>query len=185
LCSWKKRRRVARRAWRGFCGGPALEEVTEQRAVLVGEPLKRLREVVFQGAGDAIGDAGLIIDETAAHLDELLEGAHLGALGVERLKFLGVIQEQFERELSVGGIVFRAAVREHLAVLGKRGGIDGEQHDEFVLAQRIDDRALGEFQSDGDGLTAKAFAQVSSPFVDGFRAVLEDECFALRATGNL
>jgi len=50
----------------GFGGRPALEEVAEQRAVLVGKPLKRLREVVLQGAGDAIGDAGLIIDQTAA-----------------------------------------------------------------------------------------------------------------------
>src|SRR5687767_10150108 len=81
-------------------GGPALQEVTEQQARRVVEPVQRLRKVVLQRIGEAIGDAGLIIDETPAHLHELFERSHLRTLWVERSDLLGMLEQKVQSQLS-------------------------------------------------------------------------------------
>ena len=50
----------------GLERGPAAEKVTEQARVLVLKPLKRLREVLFERVGEAIGNTGLVVDVSAS-----------------------------------------------------------------------------------------------------------------------
>ena len=63
---------------------------------------------------------------------------------------------------SVGSSLARLGVKAR-RYLRQRGGLDREQHEEVVLEQRRDDRALGELEADGDGSAAEALAQLCRP----------------------
>ena len=71
LWAWKK---ACRRGLAGaldlFERWPAGQEVAEQRRVRVSKPVERLRKVLLQGVGQAIGEAGLVADQPAALFDQ-------------------------------------------------------------------------------------------------------------------
>ena len=106
LCSWKKCSSVVRRGLvNRFQCRPSLQEIAEHQRALILEPLQSLGKVVLERTGESIGDASLIIDQAPSHLDQLLEDAHLSALRVERLKMLGVLQQELKREFCIRRIV--------------------------------------------------------------------------------
>lgn len=52
----------AAREWGGFEGRPWREELAEARGIFVVTPWQGVREVVFQGTGETVGDAHLVAD---------------------------------------------------------------------------------------------------------------------------
>jgi len=98
----------------GFEGRPWGEEIAEEGGVVVVEPLEDVREVVFQGTGQAIGEAHVVTDQTAAMFDKWFEGTHRGALGLEGLEFVAMLAQELKLEFRVSGIVLGVAGRERL-----------------------------------------------------------------------
>jgi len=66
-------------------GWPAAEQITKNDRIFVLKPLERLREIVFQGARETIGDPHLVSNHALAVCNELCQGTHDGALGIEGL----------------------------------------------------------------------------------------------------
>ena len=127
---------------RRFEGGPATQKVTEDAGIFLLKPLQHLREIVLQGTGEAIGDPHFIPDYAATVFDELFEGAHGGALRLERLQLVAMGEEQFELEVSVRGVVFGPAGGEGFAIPCQRQGIDREEDLKVILAQGGDQGPL-------------------------------------------
>ena len=69
---------------RGCEGGPAAQKVTKDVGIFVLKPLQHVREIVFQGTGQAVGHPDFVADHATAVFDELRQGAHGGALRGER-----------------------------------------------------------------------------------------------------
>ena len=92
-----------------FEGGPAAQKVTENVGIFVLKPLQHLREIVFQRTGETVRNAHFIPDHATTMCDELFEGAHGGALRIERLQLVPMREEQLELQCGVGGIVFGPA----------------------------------------------------------------------------
>jgi hypothetical protein len=84
-----------------------------------------------------------------------------------------MFEQELELEFGVRGIIFGAAGGESLAVPCEGEGIDGEQDEELVFAQRGNHGPLIELQAYGDGVTAEALAQGSDPGIDCFRGMVE------------
>jgi hypothetical protein len=116
----------------GLEGWPLREDVAEDGGVFVVKPLQDVRAVVLQGTGEAIGDAHFFTDEAAAMFDDLLEGAHLGALAVEGFEFVAVLEQGVELEFGVRKVVLGVAEGEGLVVLGEREGIDRKERVEII-----------------------------------------------------
>jgi hypothetical protein len=87
----------------GLEGGPWGEEVTEERGVYVVKPVQDVREVVFQGTGEAVGEAHVIADQTEAVFDELRKGTHRGDLGGEGWEFVAMLEQAFDELTDLGG----------------------------------------------------------------------------------
>ncbi len=167
----------------GLEGWPLGEKIAEDGRVFVVKPLQDMRKVVFQGAAETVRDAHFVAHEAAAMFDELFEGAHRRALGFQRRERIAMFEQEFELELSVGGIVLGMAGCEGFTVSCEREGIDGKEHEEVVLAQRIDEGAFVEFETDGNRLSLEALAQGTHPLIDGFWRVYKDtELACLRAS---
>jgi len=177
--------RGAPRELGGLEGWPLGEEIAEDGGVFVVEPLQDVRDVVLQGTGEAIGQAHCVAHEAAAMFDEWLEGTHLGALGVERREFVAMPAQEVERQFGVRGVVLGVAGGEGLAVAREGKGIDGKEHEEVVLAQDGDKRALIQFEADGDRLTLEPLAQGANPWIDGFWRVLDGGVLACVRAGGL
>jgi hypothetical protein len=158
----------------GFEGGPLSQKVAEDDRVLVVKPLKDVREVVFQGTGEAIGDAHVVANEAAAMLNELLKGTHCGALRGEGFKFGAMGEQELELEFGVRGVVLGVAGRESFAIPREGEGVNGQEHEAVILPQRGDDGALVEFETDGHGLLRESRAQGAHPRIDGVWLVFED-----------
>jgi hypothetical protein len=109
-----------------FEGGPLSQKVAEDDRVLVVKPLEDVREVVFQGTGQAIGEAHFVANEAAAMLDELLKGTHFGALRGEGLKFVAMREQELELEFGVRGVVLGMAGRESFAIPREGEGLTGK-----------------------------------------------------------
>src|SRR5215510_3557051 len=60
--------------------GPAAEKVTKNDRVFVLKPLEYLREIVFQGACETIGDPHFVSNHAPAVFNELGQSTHGGAL---------------------------------------------------------------------------------------------------------
>jgi hypothetical protein len=88
------------------------------------------------------------------------------------LQLIAVGEQEFELEFGISGVILRVAGGEGLAVPGEGEGIDREQDEELVLAQRGDKGPLVEFQAHGDRLASKALAKGADPLVDGFGSVV-------------
>ena len=89
-----------------FEGRPAAQKVTENEGIFVLEPLEHLGEIIFQRTGEAVGYPHFIPDHAPPMFDKLFEGAHGGALWIERLQLVPMREQQFELQFGVGGIVF-------------------------------------------------------------------------------
>ena len=144
---------------------PAGQEVAEQDGVTLVKPVERLRIVLLEGMGQAIGEASLVADQLTTVFGEAEQCAHVLALRLQRGKSLWVSHEKIQGQFGIGGIVLGATGFEGLTVLGQGRRVDGKEHQEVVLLQRVDNWALGQFQSNGDG-TAEALAQRLRPLID-------------------
>ena len=152
-------------------GRPATQEVAEDRGVFLLQPVQHMREIILEGTGQAVGDPDFVTDHATAVFDELCEGAHRGALRLERLQLVAMGEQQFELEGGVRGIVFGSAGREGFAIPRQRQGIDREEDQKVILAQGGDQGALVEFETDGYGLAVEPRAQRGDPRVDGLGGV--------------
>jgi hypothetical protein len=77
----------------GFEGRPLGEEVAENGRVFVSEPVQDLREIVFQGAREAVGQTDLVLHQAPAEFHALVQRAHRGALRTQLLEFIAVFDE--------------------------------------------------------------------------------------------
>ena len=64
----------------GLQGRPAAAEVAQDRRIFLLKPLQDVREVVFEGTGQAVGETNFVADQSPAVFDELRQGAHRWAL---------------------------------------------------------------------------------------------------------
>ena len=118
----------------GFEGGPAAQEVAKECRIFLSKPLQDMREVVFEGTGQAIRQTDFVADEAPAVFDELRQGAHCRALGGEGGEPVAVFEEEFDLEFGIGGVVFGPAGSKRFTVLGQGERIDGKEHEEIILA---------------------------------------------------
>jgi hypothetical protein len=105
--------------------------------------------------------------------DELLERPYRGALGDERLKLVAMLEQQLERQCSVGGVIFRMTRSKGFAVLSEGTRIDGEQNEERVFPYGIDERAFGEFETHRNGVSCEPLLEGTCPRIDGLGLVFE------------
>ena len=92
--------------------------------------------------------------------------------------------QQIQGKFGIGGIVLGAAGFEGLTILGQGRRVDRKEHEEVVLLQRVDNRALGQFQSNRDG-AAEALVQRLRPLIDGRHPVGNAIEFARLVTRRL
>jgi hypothetical protein len=118
----------------GFQGGPAREEVTAQWRVEGREPPEDLRAIAFEHARQPVRQAGVVVDQCPAVLDE--EWARPGGLvgRTPGLQLLPLLPDQCESERGIRGIILLAAWRESFAKLGHHARINGVQ-DQVVIRQ--------------------------------------------------
>jgi hypothetical protein len=167
----------------GFEGGPLSQKVAEDDRVLVVKPLEDVREVVFQGPGEAIGEAHFVANEAAPMVDEWLKGAHFGALRGEGLKCVAMGEQELDLELGVRGVVLGVAGRESFAIPRQGEWVDGKEHEAVILPQCGDDGAFVEFETDGNGLLLESRAQGAHLLINGVWLVCEDtQLTCLRAS---
>ena len=132
----------AARELNGFEGRPLGEEVAEDGGVFVVEPLEDMREVVFQGTGEAIRETYFVADQTTAMFDEWFEGTYGGALGVEGVEVVAMREQELKLEFGVSRVVLGMAGCEGLPVPREGEGVDGKEYEEVILTQRGDDGTL-------------------------------------------
>jgi hypothetical protein len=169
----------------GLQSGPATQEGAEDHGIFILKPAPHVREGVLEGAGQAVRHAHLIADEAAAGRDELCARAPLRALGLKRLQLVTMFQEALELECGVRGIVLGAAGSESLTVPRQGKGVEREQDEEVVLAQRGDKGSFVALKAHGDGMAAEALAQGTDPGVDRFRGMVEDTGLACGGASGL
>ena len=110
-----------------------------------------MREIVLQGAREAVGDPHFVVDHTAAVFDELVERAHGGALRLERLKLVAMGEEQCELECGIRRVVFGPAGGKGFTIARQRQRIDGKEDEKVIRAQGGDQGPFGEFEADRNG----------------------------------
>jgi hypothetical protein len=103
----------------------------------------------------------------------------------QRLEFLALFEEQFELDFRIGGVILGPTGREGLAVFGHREGVDGEEHEKVMVAQRGNSGTSGQLQADGHRLTAEAGEERTRPSADRLRHVFQDSGFSGIATSRL
>lgn len=175
----------AAREWCGLKRGPWGEKIAEESGVFVVNPLQDMRKVVVQGTAETVREAYFVAHEAAAMVDEWFEGAYRGALGRQRRELSAMFEQEFERELGVGGIVLGVAGCKGFTVPGERGGIDGKEYEDVILSQRIDDGAVVEFETDGDRMSREPLAQGTHPLIEGFWRVYKDAALACLGVSRL
>jgi hypothetical protein len=112
----------------GFAGRPLAEKLAADGRVLVGEPAQDLRDIVFQGAREAIGQTDLGLHQAPAACHELVQRAPRGAWRRQPLECIAVFAEPFELEFRSRGGIRRPTRRAGGAVCGHRQRVDGAQH---------------------------------------------------------
>ena len=90
-------------------GRPATQNVTKDPGVLLLKPVEPLRQRVFQGPREALGDPHGGADHPAAVCDAVCQGAQRGALRMERLQRVALGQSQCELACGSGGGSFGSA----------------------------------------------------------------------------
>lgn len=155
----------------GFEGRPAAQDVATDRRLLLGKPLQALWEVVFEGPGEAVRTPDFVTDQATAMGDELGEGTHGGALGLQGLELVPMFQEECDLEFRLGGGVFGSARGKRFAVPGHGERIDGKEHEESIVTQRRHDGPLREVQAHRDGLSVASCAAGLAPGMNLCRAL--------------
>ena len=166
-------------------GWPAAEKVTKDAGVFVLKPVEHLREIVFQGAGESMGDPHCVANHTAAVFNELCQSTHGGALRLEGRQLVAVSAEQCELQFGVSGVILRATGGKRFAVPCEGQGVDGQEHQEVVCAQGKDDGAFVAFEADGDRFPLEALLQGTPPRLNGFWCVVETVVLSLRGARSL
>jgi hypothetical protein len=170
---------------RRFEGRPAAEEVAKDRGIFLLKPLQNLREIVFEGTGQTIGQPDFVADQTPAVFDELRQGAHGGALGGERGELVAVCEEAFDLAFGLGGVICGPARGTRFAVLGHGERLDGKEDEELICAQRGHERPLIALQAHRNRLAVEARVQTLDPRVDRFRTVFEVQKLPARGASGL
>src|SRR5512132_2477099 len=172
-----------------FAGGPAAENVTTPQGVFVLKPLESLRDIVFQGARETVGEPHFVPDHASTVFDEWCQGAQGRALWGEGLPRVAVGAQPCELECSVGGVILRAAGGKRVAVARAGQWIDGKEDEEVVCAQGTDDGPRVAFEAEGDWFACEPLAQGTHPGLKGCWRVLADEvlscCGARRLSAHI
>ena len=169
----------------GFEGGPAAEEVAKEHGIFLLKPLQDLREVVFEGTGQAVGQTDFVADQATAVLDELRQGAHGGALGAQWCELVAVFEEDLDLEFGIGGVIFGTAWGKRFTVFGHGERIDGKEHEEIIVAQRGHNGPFREFEADSDGLSFESRAEGLNPGVNLFRTMFKAQKLTLFGASGL
>src|SRR5713101_1755602 len=157
-----------------FEGRPATQNVTKNRGVFLLKPLPHVRNIIFQGTRETIGDPHSVVDHTAAVCDEWCQGAHRGALGLERRQLIAMGQQQCELECGICGGVFGPAGGKGFAIPCQCQRIDGKEPQKVIRAQGGDNGTFVELEADRNGVAIEPRAQRADPRVDGLERVCED-----------
>src|SRR5215475_8798485 len=174
LCEWKNLRRVPQWA----CGnssrvGQALEQIGDQGAVQVVEPVQNLREVQLQGSGETIAVAGFLVYQLATFFYQEMQQASLLGIGLQGAQRLTMAHQQIQQRSRVMGIALGTRRGECLAVVRCGSGVYREQHQVRVFGQSIDERSARLLQTDGNGAAAEAPLQIRRPDFKGFGSVVQ------------
>jgi hypothetical protein len=161
-----------------FEGRPATQKVTKDRGVFILKPLQHVRKIIFQGTRETIGDPHAVVDHTAAVFDALCQGAHRGALWLERLQLIAMGQQQFELECGICGVVFGPAGGKGFTIPCQCQRIDGKEHQKVIRAQGGDNGPFVELEAYRNGVAIAPRAQRADPRVDGLGRVWEDEALS-------
>jgi len=168
-----------------FEGGPAAEEVAKDRGIFLGKPLQNLWKVVFKRTGQAVGQTDFVADQATAMLDELRQGAHGGALGVEWGELVAMFQEDVDQEFGIGGVIFGPAWGKGFAVLGHGERVDGKEHKAIIVAQRGYDRSFIEFQAHSDRLAVETHPESLDPGMNRLRTMCKAQTLSLYGASGL
>jgi len=169
----------------GFEGRPATEKVTKDKGVFLLKPVQHVRQRVLQRTGEAVGEPPWVAAHAATMCDELGEGAHRGALRLERLQLIAMGEQECEWEFSVSGVIFGPAGGEGFAVPGQRNRIDGKEDQKVIRAQGGDKGTFVARKADGNGVAVAPRAQRAAPRVDGLGRVFEHEGLAFLSASGL
>ena len=165
--------------------GQRLRTSPKERRILFGKPWQDLWKGVFEGTGQAMGTPDFVTDQATAVCDEVGEGAHGGAVGLQGCERVTVCEEACDLACGIGGVVFGAARGKRFAVPGHGERIDGKEHEEIILAPCGHDGAFLECQAHRARVSMEARAQSLDPRVDGFRAVCEAQALPPRSASGL
>jgi hypothetical protein len=168
-----------------YAGGPAAQKVTEHGGILVLQPWQHRRERVFQRPGETVRKAHFLPDHAPPRCDELCEGAHGGALRMERRQLVPMRAQQCALQCGVGGIVCGPAGGEGFAIPCQRQRMDRAEDQKVILAQGADPRPFGECEAESHRVAVKPRTQRGAPRVDGLGRVLKLEALPLCGTSGL
>jgi hypothetical protein len=146
----RSQRRVIRALDR-FQGGPLREEITPEWRVQGREPASDVRDMACEHARQPIREAGFVLDQFPAMLDEALERPGVLIRRTPRLQLRLMRADQFQHQLGIGGIILLAAGRQRFTTLGQHPRIDGVEDQVVILQERIDQAASRWLQTDGNG----------------------------------
>ena len=163
------------RAWRRLAGRPATQDVAAARGVLLLQPVQHVRESVLEGPGQAVGDPHGVADHAATVGDELGEGAHRGALRLERLQRVALGTQPCARACGIRGVVCGPAGRAGFALPRQGQGSERAEDQHVLRAQGGDHGAFGACETHGHGWAMAPRAQRGAPRVDGRGCVRELE----------
>jgi hypothetical protein len=158
----------------GLAGWPGGETIAADGGVLVVKPWQDMRTVVLQGTGETSRGAHVVAHEAAAMFDAWFEGTHRGALGLQGRERSAMLQQEFELERGVGGVVLGVAGCEGFTIPGERERMDGKAHEVVVRSERVDHGTLVEFETDGDRLSLAPRAPGTHPRLDSVWRVRKD-----------
>src|SRR5262245_32195097 len=117
--------------------------------------------------------------------DALLERTQRGALRDERLKLGAMLEQQLERQCSIGGLIVRRTRRKGCTVLGEGSRIDGAPHQERVLTRGIDERPFVACEAHRNGVACAPLLQGTCPRLDGLWLVFETPALSCVTTDSL
>ena len=159
--------------WRRLAGRPTPEDVAEERGVFLLKPVQHVRERVLEGTGQAVGEPHCGADHAAPRFNELGEGAHRGALGLERRQLVAMGQPQCELACGIGGGVFGPARCAGFALPRQRQRVKRKEDETVIRAQGRDHGPLGACAAEGHGLAVAPRTQRGAPHLNGLRGVSE------------
>jgi hypothetical protein len=171
--------------WRGGAGGPAVQDVAQERRLFLVTPWQDMRAGVVARPGQARREADGVADQAPAVRDEWRPGAPGGALGRERGARVPVCEAELDLACGSGGVVFGPARGKRCT--GRREGerLDGKAHEAIIVAQGGNTRPFIARKAHGDGLSVAPGAQGAAPRLDRFRALREHQTLPAGSASGL